>query len=179
MSLPYKYMVATLEKISLHKKGAMMRMHSYRTWIGIVAGALLTLITGQAQAGYYSVLHSTADIGPITTGAAIAVAMPAVDNGRIQITRIRLTTTKSTALDYRFRSARESSAVGDTKQVSSWTCDLPGCSDVFTINGVKAGELYDLEGLQLSLSPGHRLYVWSSADINSDYFTVEVWWREG
>ena len=90
------------------------------------------LLAGQAQAGYYSVLHSTADIGPITTGAAIAVAMPAVDNGRIQITRIRLTTTKSAALDYRFRSARESSAVGDTRQVSTWTCDLPGCSDVFT-----------------------------------------------
>ncbi len=138
---------------------------------------IMGLCTHSAQAGYYVLNHNATNMNP-STGSAIAVAMPSVDNGRIQINRIRLSSSKSTALNFLFRSFRATSSLGDTESFVGWTCSLPGCQDVYAIEGVKAGHLYDMGGLELTLQPGNRLYLYSSATIGSDAFTVEVWWND-
>jgi len=139
-----------------------------------MAGAVISLLfSSSASAGSFSVIHNSDDLNE-TNGNAITVAMPPVDGGAIRIHRIRLSTTKGTALNYRFRSNRDTTSLGDTTAMSGWTCTLPGCQDVFSIEGVQAGELYDFKGLDLTLPPGHRLHVFTDADIGISFVTLEV-----
>jgi len=129
---------------------------------------------GSAHANYYSIIHDSTDIS--STGQAIAVAMPASDTGSIRINRIRLSTNKTTALDYTFRANRDTTSLGDLTSMASFTCNLPGCIDLFTANGILSGGLFDFKGLSLDLAPDQRLHVYASGDIGASQVTIELWW---
>jgi len=159
----------------------MIRLHTptrSHTTLCLAATTLCLLWSNLASAdGNFALLHNSTDTNE-TNGVAIAVAVPSEDNGRIQVKRLRLSSSSTTALDFQLRAARKTDALGDTQNMSGWTCTLPGCQEVFAIEGVKAGQLYDLDGLELNLLPGERLYLFSDADIGVQFFSLEVWWED-
>jgi len=76
------------------------------------------------------------------------------------------------------RAARKTDSVGDTQTMVAWSCVLPACSDIYTIEGITAGQLYDFQDLNLKLLPGERLYLYTNADIAADYYSAAVSWEE-
>jgi len=136
--------------------------------------AALVGLTGPANAAMTLLNHDTSDTENDT---ALCLAAPERETGRIVVTRIRITGSRSTPTTYTFAHKRTSDSLFDVEDLSGANCSAPGCAVLLAVEGVTSGRPMDLTGLSLELPAGSRLYMYTDADIGSDTQTVEVFYR--
>jgi len=146
----------------------------WRVGAALIAG----LISGRSAEAGYRILQNDASANAVTT-AKVLVA-PLMDDNTLRIKRIRVTNGASISNpSYRFFAKNTSDKEGDTEDLSS--CTLPTCYEIAAVEAVQEGAIWDLTGLNISLMPGDRFYVFASANISADTWkaaTIEVWYDE-
>jgi len=131
---------------------------------------------GVAHAGYKVLEH---DGSANTSGSAKVLVAPSQNDFSLLIRRIRISNSASaTRPDYRFFARLSADQEGDTANLGS--CNLPSCIEIAAAESVQEGSPIDLDGLNIRLLPGDRLYFFATADISSEseYVTLEVWYDE-
>ena len=138
----------------------------------VVTGLLAGLLAGEVQGGWTVLVHNSESL---SAGTAKCLAAPKKSLNRLLIQRIRITRGGSTAVDHTFVAKVTDDVAGLNYSVSG--CAAPGCRSVLAVQGGKEGEVYDMDGLDILLPPGARLYYYPSATPGSNV-TIEVFYKE-
>jgi len=117
--------------------------------------ALLLFLPVSGVRADWAVLHHNGDT--ITSTVARCVLAPKTDHHRLRIQRVRLTRSGTADVTHRFAYKLTEDGAGDTETLAG--CSPPGCRYVLSLEGAKAGQVYDLPGLDLLLPPGGRFYI--------------------
>lgn len=149
-------------------------MKSIQMVLGLLAGLAL-LVPGLSMGASTLMIHNTDDT---TEGSAVCMSAPRSETGQLVVNRIRVTSSRATATTYTFTHKRTSDSLLDTESLSGANCVAPACAAVLSLEGVVAGQVAELNNLNLVLPRGSRLYMSSSADIGANYQTVEVYYSQ-
>lgn len=144
---------------------------------GVMAVTIFLVATSASRAfGASTILnHDEADT---TSTSAVCLAAPASERGAVVIRRIRITTSRTTAMSHVFVQSRTSDQVNDTSDLSS--CVTPTCSIVLAAEGAQADNVVDMTGLAIVLPRGSRFYMYTDVSLNGtgSYQTVEVYYSQ-
>ena len=133
---------------------------------------LCMLLTGPAEAGWKVLVHNSESLSDTSAKCLVA---PKNGLNRLLIQRIRITRGGTTAVDHRFFAKVTEDVAGLNYNLSG--CASPGCREILAVPGAKAGEVYDMDGLDIMLPPGGRLYYYPSATPGSSS-TIEIFYQE-
>jgi hypothetical protein len=134
---------------------------------------LAGLVPTEALAKVTVFEHST---DALASAAAVALAIPATETGRVAIRRIRITSSATSTITFTFTEKRTSDALFQTEDVSG--CAAPGCSTQLVVEGVGEGRVADLDGMDLVLPRGARMYMHADTDVGTEFTTVEVYYDQ-